>query len=294
MSRALVLGGGGPVGIAWEAGLIVGLADKGISLADADEVIGTSAGSVVGAQLRLPGDLGQLSEMLGDALARLADVSTEAINAGMQTLMAVLAGAPFDQAHPEEGRARVGRVALEAQTMPEEHFVQLFSHLSGVDWPRGFTCTAVDTTSGEFVRWDHRTGAELQRAVASSCAVPGVFPAVTIEGRRYMDGGIRTPLNADLAAGHDAVVAVSCMTLRLPEGLSDPVFDRMAAQIDAELEAVNASGARLGVVAPGEEFLEISGWGLYLMDTSRVTAALDAGIRQGGAEAERLKATWLE
>ena len=49
--RALVLGGGGITGIAWELGVIAGLAEAGVRLADADLVVGTSAGSVVGAQL---------------------------------------------------------------------------------------------------------------------------------------------------------------------------------------------------------------------------------------------------
>ena len=49
--RALVLGGGGPVGIAWESGLIAGLAEAGVDLSTADFVIGTSAGSFVGAYL---------------------------------------------------------------------------------------------------------------------------------------------------------------------------------------------------------------------------------------------------
>lgn len=52
-SRALVLGGGGPVGIGWEAGMLKGLADDGIQLAEADLIVGTSAGSAVGSQLAL-------------------------------------------------------------------------------------------------------------------------------------------------------------------------------------------------------------------------------------------------
>jgi NTE family protein len=55
MTRALVLGGGGPVGIGWEAGLIVGLADAGVVVWESDAVIGTSAGSAVGAQLMSDG-----------------------------------------------------------------------------------------------------------------------------------------------------------------------------------------------------------------------------------------------
>ena len=49
--RALVLGGGGVTGIAWETGLIAGLAGLGIDLAAADVIIGTSAGSVVGTDI---------------------------------------------------------------------------------------------------------------------------------------------------------------------------------------------------------------------------------------------------
>lgn len=53
MTRALVLGGGGPVGIAWESGLVAGLAEEGIDAGQADLIVGTSAGSAVGAQLAM-------------------------------------------------------------------------------------------------------------------------------------------------------------------------------------------------------------------------------------------------
>jgi hypothetical protein len=49
--KALVLGGGGVTGIAWELGILAGLAEDGVDLTDADVIVGTSAGSVVGAQL---------------------------------------------------------------------------------------------------------------------------------------------------------------------------------------------------------------------------------------------------
>ena len=122
----------------------------------------------------------------------------------------------------------------------------------------------------------------LPRALASSCSVPGVFPPVTISGIRYMDGGMRTALNADLAAGHDAVIAVSCMMLELPAGVSDPVFDVISAEVAAELAAVRDSGSALEVVAPGPEFLEISGWGASLMDPSRVRRCLPVRAPPGG------------
>jgi NTE family protein len=50
-SLALVLGGGGVTGVAWEIGMPAGPAEAGVDLGDTDVVIGTSAGSVVGAQV---------------------------------------------------------------------------------------------------------------------------------------------------------------------------------------------------------------------------------------------------
>src|SRR3954468_18850847 len=75
MKRALVLGGGGITGIAWEIGLLKGLRDLGVDLTAADTVIGTSAGSVVGAQLTSAFDLddlyaAQLREPRGEVAAR--------------------------------------------------------------------------------------------------------------------------------------------------------------------------------------------------------------------------------
>ena len=132
----------------------------------------------------------------------------------------------------------------------------------------------------------------LDRAVASSCAVPVVLPPVTLNGTRYMDGGMRTPLNADLAAGHAAVIVVSCLAMSLPEGITDPVFDATAAQIELELAVLRDDGASVEIVAPGAEFLEVSGWGTELMNPGRVAGAYEAGIRQAAAEADRLRDIW--
>ena len=103
---------------------------------------------------------------------------------------------------------------------------------------------------------------------------------------------MRSAINADIAAGHDTVIAVSCFILALPEGMSDPIFDALAAALEAEFETVRASGAALEIIAPGEEFLDISGWGFNLMDPSRTQAAYEAGVRQAAVEAERLRAVW--
>jgi NTE family protein len=288
MSRAVVLGGGGPVGIGWEAGLAVGLAGEGIRLADADLIVGTSAGSVVGAQMALAMDL---SETVAQVSRPLPTSGGEG-GSGLEGLMVAMAEAASGESTPQDARLALGRIALDAATVSEDAFLASFDGVKSVAWPAGYACTAVNVKTGEFMVWDVTSGAELQRAIASSCAVPGVFPPITIGGSRYMDGGMRTALNADVATGHDTVVVVSCFTLTLPEGMSDPTFDAMSAQVEAELTLLRTDGAEVAVIAPGDEFLDLSGWGLNLMNPALAQDAYDVGVRQAAVEAERIRAVW--
>jgi NTE family protein len=209
-------------------------------------------------------------------------------------LMNAMADAARRAQTPEQMRIELGKLALNANTVPEGDFAgaSVFAQLAGRDWPASFLCTAIDTQTGELRLWNAAAGVPLDRAVASSCAVPIVFPPVTIDGSRYMDGGMRTPLNADLAAEHDAVIVVSCLAMALPEGVTDAVFEATAAQIEMELAAVRGGGAKVEIIAPGAEFLEVSGWGTELMNPARVAGAYEAGVKQAAVEADRLRAIW--
>jgi len=275
--------------VGWEAGLAVGLAKAGVVLGDADLVVGTSAGSIVGARLALGLDLTEAVSAVGQPLP--VEVGA---GATIADLMTAWASAASRAQTPEEMRTELGKLALGAQTVAEDDFAgaAVFAQLAGRSWPASFQCTAIDTKTGALRVWDAGTGAPLDRAVASSCAVPMVFPPVSIDGTRYMDGGMRTPLNADIAAGHSAVIAVSCLPLALPEGFSDPMFDAILGQTQAELAAVREAGGALETIAPGEEFLEVSGWGANLMDPGRAAPAYQAGLRQAVVEAPRLRAVW--
>ncbi|WP_030436775.1 patatin-like phospholipase family protein [Actinoplanes subtropicus] len=206
--RALVLGGGGVTGVAWEIGMLAGLAEAGADLTGADVVIGTSAGSVVGALVATGLDLpamyaGQLAPPAAEIPARL----------GLATILRwawVAAGRRDEQ----RARARIGAMALAAPTVPEaERRAVIAARLNDATWPeRRLLVTAVDALTGEFVVFDRDRGVDLVDAVAASCAVPCVWPPVTIGGRRYVDGGVRSPVNADLAAGCDEVVILAPVT----------------------------------------------------------------------------------
>ena len=99
-------------------------------------------------------------------------------------------------------------------------------------------------------------------------------------------------LNADVASGHQVVLVVSCTLLEIPEGFAVPEMDAVFAATRAQMEGLATGGAKVETIVPGDEMLEISGWGLDLMNFTRAGAAYEAGVRQGEAEAARLAGFW--
>jgi NTE family protein len=290
MSRAVVLSGGGPVGIAWEAGVAAGLAAHGVDLSEADLFIGTSAGSVVGAQLALGRDMASVVERYsssGDARGEGRPVAARgASGEQMQKLMEAFTELFTSDAPAEERRAKIGKVALEAQTVDEETFVDNFRYRGGEAWPSRFSCTAVDAVTGGFVVWNEAANVDLVRAVASSCAVPGIFPPITIDGRRYIDGGMRSATNADLAKGHDTVLVLSLFPSEPAEG----ALGGFRRGFMDELEVLRAGGANVEVVSP--DAAATAAFGMNLMDPSVAPAAAEAGVAQGERCAETLRSFW--
>jgi NTE family protein len=292
--RALVLGGGGPVGIGWESGLAAGLEQEGVVLAGADLIVGTSAGSVVGAQLalgRTARDLlaTQIALGQGDRATQRQAQGPIDIGALIQNFTKLFtSGKP-----PEQLRAEIGAFALSAKTMSEEDWLAGFGSMEtmGLDvWPeRRFVCTAVDTADGSFVAWDRDAGVSLARAVASSCAVPGIFPPVTINGHRYMDGGMRSGTNADLAKDYDIVVVVSVTGSGAMAGRG-PFAERARVRLEGEIEGLRAGGSTVELIVPDDASL--AAFGPNLMDYTRRGGAAEAGVRQGRAESARLRAVW--
>ena len=294
MTKALVLSGGGLVGIAWEIGMVAGLARGGVDVRDADFITGTSAGSAVGAQLALGRDPEELVSRQRQIGSTSAQGSSSGSSAGgpsgeqMAKLFAVMAQAMTAEGPAEARRATIGRFALEADSLPEDQFVASFRYLKGEAWPAGFACTAVDALSGEFAVWSAEAGVELDRAVASSCAVPGLFAPISVKGRRYIDGGMRSGTNADLATGHDRVLIISLWGASRATGAQSP--GTPFGHLDSEIAALTESGSMVEVIGADEASAQAIG--VNVMDPSLIPSALDAGIRQGESEARRLREFW--
>jgi NTE family protein len=275
---ALVLGGGGITGIAWEIGVLAGLADAGVDLSGADLVVGTSAGSVVGAQLT---GGAALEELYGRQLEppgqeRVARMTRAALaRYGLAMLRS--------RGRDEEFRRRVGALALAAERAgatpsEQERLHVIGSRLVSTEWPdRPLVITAVDAATGEFRPFDRGSGVPLLLAVAASCAVPGVYPPVTIDGRRYIDGGMRSAANADLAQGCERLVVLA----PIPRGVGP------LSSVDAQ---VSGMVSRVAVVAP--DAASRAAIGRNVLDPAARAPSARAGRAQAAAVAERVAEAW--
>lgn len=273
-STALVLGGGGITGIAWELGILLGAAREGLDLTDADIVVGTSAGSVVGAQVTsgIP---------LEDLYAGQLEPADLEIGGRLSRIAALKLVPPF--LLPGTGQdklARVGRVARAAhQPGSADREGVIRSRLPVQAWPeRDLRLTAVDAESGEFTVFTSDSGVDLVSAVAASCAVPTVWPPVEIDGRSYMDGGMRSTANVDLVRGAERVVVLA----PLPRSLSKRT------SIKSQLESV--APREWSVISPDPESL--ASFGRNLLDPAKRGVAAEAGLRQSRGLVDELRHVW--
>ena len=276
--RALVLGGGGITGIAWEIGLLAGLAEAGTDLSGADLVVGTSAGSVVAAQLTCGAELDamyarQLEPATAEKPARLNRATLAQFGWAMLR----------SRGRDVEFRRRIGALALAAEKAgvtpsEQERLDVIGSRLVSGQWPeRPLVITAVDAETGEFRPLDRESGVPLLHAVAASCAVPGVYPPVTIDGRRYVDGGMRSAANADLAQGHDRLVVLA----PIARG-----FGPMAS-VDAQ---VTGMVSRVAVVSPDQA--SRTAIGKNVLDPAARAPTARAGRAQAAAVAQQIAEVW--
>ncbi len=274
-----MLGGGGVAGIAWETGILRGIADDSPRTAEAllDSVVlvGTSAGSAVAAQIGS-------GLRIDDLFARqVKDTSAEldpgiGIDAVIDLFQAAMSQPDTTVA---QKRQRIGEVALTTRTVAEPVRRRVIAErLPTHDWPnRVLRVTAIDIATGELVVFDRSSGVDLVDAVAASCAVPGAWPPVTIAERRYIDGGIGSTINLEVAEDCDVAVVL------VPAGASAPAS--FGAGPAAEIGAFR--GTALGVFADAES---LGAFGSNPLDPHCRVAAAEAGRAQGRREAAAVAA----
>ncbi|MEU9166230.1 patatin-like phospholipase family protein [Streptomyces sp. NPDC048420] len=275
-STALVLGGGGPVGGAWMTGVLAGLTDAGVEATRADVVIGTSAGAIFGSRLLTGEPARELFER------QLAGADRVDLGVSLARTLRYL-WAALGSRDPERSVRRLGRAALKARTVPEsEVFPVLDPLLRGVRrWPeRTLRITAVDALSGQLTAFDAESGVALLEAVVASCAVPVIWPPITLAGRRWMDGGSRSTANIHLARGHHHVLAIA------------PIDAAVGPHASAKEQAaaLAAEGAHVTLVTP--DAAARRAMGRDMTADARRPAAARAGHAQATALAASVHPVW--
>lgn len=269
MGGALVLAGGGVAGIAWEVGVLLGLQENSAQLSEwifapDTTFIGTSAGSVVATQIAGGVTLRELFDEQFVPESAAVGAVFDAVEFGKR-LERLLAGATSAL----EGRQRIGRMALDADTMPDaERRAVLSARLTVQHWTiRRVLVTAVNAESGELRVFERESGVPLLDAVGASCAVPGVWPTVEIAGERYTDGGVRSIANADLAVGSDRVLILI------------PQSETMAAVALPERQLAELAESRVRTI--WAEDAAIAAFGNNSLDSTTRAASATAGYEQG-------------
>lgn len=301
---ALVLGGGGAAGNAWLIGIIAGLAKAGVDMTKAaDLVIGTSAGATAAAQVRSgipPAEL--LASVLSPPLHPVGQNQEPPPSLPMATVFARMRAIGAAATSAADLRRAMGAFGLESDSILEpaarHRRAVVAARLPRSGWPdRAMIVTAVDAHTGELVAFDRDSGVDLVDAVTASTALPGLVPTVGINGRRYINGGVRSPDNADLASGYANVVVLSPLGGRRQtspdlgadlagqfEGLRRP--PEWGTDLASQVEGLRNQGSRVEVITPDSD--SRTAMGTNQMDSATRIPAARAGFAQGNREATRV------
>ena len=263
-TRGIVLGGGGVTGIAWEVGVLNGLAEDGVDL-QADAVIGTSAGAFVGTALAGGADLAAAF----DAQHRSAPEET-LVRLPRAVLAAWIWAYLRGFRNPERIGAGLGAVARRRRPLidADQRRRTVEARLGTQEWPATLRVTAIDLESGQLRAFERSDGYPLVDTVSASGAVPGISPPVDLGGRRWIDGGMISSANTRLAEGFDEILVIAPLP-RSHGGMPS---------VRQEVESLSRHRA-VHLIVPDDA--SRAGIGPNIYDVSRRAAAADAGREQG-------------
>ena len=289
--RALVLAGGGAAGHAWELGLIAGLSDAGVDIAEADLIIGTSAGSTVAAQITSgtrPAELyaAILAEVPQPQAGAAGPDRGRAPKFSGPTYMEWSNDIIGSAEDASDMRRRMGAAALEMDASDGSGHTRwrdiVAARLPSQHWPQQpVLITAVDARTGEPVVFDRHSGIDLVDAVAASTSAMTPY---RIGEDRYINGGYRRSENADLAAGYGRVLVLS------PFGGRTRMPLEWGMDLATQVDELRAGGSRVETVFPDDGAGDV--FDANALDPSTRLQAARGGYDQGRALAERLAGTW--
>ncbi len=282
------------MGNAWEIGVIAGLLNSGVDVAEADLIIGTSAGATATAQVTSASPTELLTEILGSPSPQLGEPGRP--SAGRTPMGPVIdhmertnriISAAKDAA---DMRRRMGAAALEMDADPDGSGQKRWraivaARLPSHRWPeRAILITAVDAGTGEPVVFDRHSGVDLVDAVAASTANGFGVPPFGIGNDRFIDGGYRRNENADLAIGYERVLVLS------PFGGRSRHPEEWHMQLAAQVDELHSSGSTVETIFPDINSREA--FGTNMMDPSRRRPSALAGYEQGMAHGRPLSKFW--
>jgi NTE family protein len=296
---ALVLGGGGAAGQAWQIGIIAGLAEAGLDMTEAaDLVVGTSAGATAAAQVRSGISSAELlASVLSPPAQRVGPNRERPPSLPMATVFERMRAIGAAATSAADLQRAMGAFGLESDSILEPGAGQrravVAARLPRREWPeRPMIVVAVDAHTGELAAFDRDSGVELVDAVTASTALPGLVPTVSINGARYIDGGVRSADNADLASGYANVVVLSPLGGRSQtppeagqfEGLRRP--PEWGTDLASQVDGLRKQGSRVEVITPDAD--SRAAMGTNQMDPATRIPAARAGFAQGKQEATRV------
>ena len=295
---ALVLGGGGAAGQAWQIGVIAGLAEAGLDLTEAaDLVIGTSSGSTTAAQVRSGIPAAELLASVLSASARPAQQNREqAPSLPMATVFERMRAIGAAATSAADLQRAMGAFGLESDSTlgpaAGQRRAMVAARLPRPQWPdRPMIVVAVDAHTGELAAFDRDSGVDLVDAVTASTALPGMAPTHNINGTHYINGGVRSSDNADLASGYAHVVVLSPLGGRSGtppegqfEGLRRP--PEWGVDLASQVAALREQGSHVEVITPDAD--SRTAMGTNQMDPATRIPAARAGFAQGKQEAARV------
>jgi len=296
---ALVLGGGGAAGNAWEIGVIAGLAEAGLDMTEAaDLVVGTSAGATTAAQVRsgIPA-VELLASVLSGPVRPAGQNREQPPSLPMATVFERMRAIGAAATSAADLQRAMGAFGLESDSILGPGAAQrraiVAARLPRPEWPdRPMIVTALDAQTGELVAFDRDSGVDLVDAVTASTALPGLVPTVSINGRRYIDGGVRSTDNADLAAGYANVVVLSPLGGRSQTPQEAGQFEGLrrspewGVDLASQIEALRKQGSHVEVITPDAD--SRAAMSTNQMDPATRIPAARAGFAQGKQEAARV------